>query len=328
MSKVDGKLVYVIWSYGTLSDDQKRRIEEAGPGATYVYTNREEVKIEDLHKANVVLGNPGCEKIAGSPNLEFFRSQSAGVENYCKPGILSPSVKFKNASGTFGPGISEYMLSAVLCLSRKWNIYRDYQKQHRWESAGKALEIYRSTVLVLGTGDIGMQFARKCKALGAYVIGVRRTLRKDKPDFIDEMYTHDDLKNVVGRADVIGMCMPDTPETRGTMNKEIFDNCKKGVIIVNAGRGGAIVTDDLIEALDKGIVGGAGLDVTDPEPLPADHKLWDYENVIITPHNTGGSDWFDHGVDIMIEDWRKYVNDEHLDYVDLSTGYKSTEAKG
>ena len=325
MGKVDGKLVYVIWSYGELSDDQKRRIEEAGPGAKYVYAKREEVNIDDLKEANVILGNPGCEKICYCDKLEFFRSQSAGVENYCQPGVLKEGVKFKNASGTFGPGISEYMLSAVLCLARRWEMYRDLQKEHKWESAGKAVEIYRSTVLVLGTGDIGMQFARKCKAMGAYVIGVRRTLRNEKPDFIDEMYTQAELKDVVSRADVIGMCMPDTPETRGTMNKEIFDRCKKGVIIVNAGRGRAIVTEDLMDALDKGIVGGAGLDVTDPEPLPVDHKLWDYKNVIISPHNTAGSDWFDQGVDVMIEDWRKYVNDEHLDYVDTKSGYKSTE---
>lgn len=327
MPNVEGKLVYVIWSYGTLRDDQKERIEAAGPGAKYVYVARDDVKIEDLKEADVILGNPGCEKIKFCDKLQFFRSQSAGVENYCQPGILNPNVKFKNASGTFGPGISEYMLSGVLTLARRWYQYRDLNKEHKWESAGKAVEIYRSTVLCLGTGDIGMEFARKCKALGAYVIGVRRTLRSEKPDFIDEMYTSEQLADVVGRADVIGMCMPDTPETRGTMCKKIFDNCKKGVLIVNAGRGRAIVTDDLMEALDNGVVGGCALDVTDPEPLPADHKLWTYDNVLITPHNTGGSDWFDQGVDVMISDWAKYVNDEHLDFVDVKTGYKSTEKK-
>ena len=333
MNTGKGKVVYVFLN---LREDQKKRLEAVAPEAEYVYAKRKDITREELRRAHVVIGNCGAENIEGSPNIEFVQTQSAGCEHYVKPGVLRAECILANGTGTFGPGISEYMLSMTLEHCRGLHIYRDNQHAHKWSWDTKAVELYRSTVIVLGIGDIGSAYAQKVKACGAYVIGFSKHKKNNKPSYFDELHTTDELDEHIGRADIIACIMPETPETINIINKDRFEKMKKGVILINAGRGSAINTYDLCDALDKKILGGVGLDVTNPEPLPYDHKLWDYREVTITPHNTGGSlykeggsAFEDRNFDLVIlENYKKYINGEKIQAVDRKTGYReSSELK-
>ena len=141
-------------------------------------------------------------------------------------------------------------------------------------------------MLVLGMGNIGGDYARKMKALGAYVIGVRRTAH-DKPDYLDELYSLEDFEPALSRADIVAMILPGGENTRHFLDARRLGMLKEGALLINAGRGPAVDAAALKEALRSGRLGGAALDVTDPEPLPADDELWDMENVVITPHCAG-----------------------------------------
>ncbi len=139
------------------------------------------------------------------------------------------------------------------------------------------------TIFVVGLGGIGTEVARRANALGMTVIAIRNTPH-EKPLFVSEQGLSGDLRAFAGRADVIVNCLPLTPETRGIFDKAFFNAAKRGALFINVGRGASVVTADLVAALEDGRIGGAGLDVTDPEPLPADHPLWHAPNVLITPH--------------------------------------------
>jgi phosphoglycerate dehydrogenase-like enzyme len=155
------------------------------------------------------------------------------------------------------------------------------------------------------------------KALGAYVIGFRKT-NKNKPDYVDEQYTMDRLPEMIGRADIVAMVLPGTEETDNLMDREMLRRMKKGSFLINAGRGSAVDLTALRAALDEGRLAGAALDVTSPEPLPADDPLWDYENVLITPH-VAGNLWLRQTIlnilHIAGNNLARYLNGEPLDHV-------------
>ena len=170
---------------------------------------------------------------------------------------------------------------------------------------------------MLGLGDIGGRYAKKMKALGAYVIGFRKT-DKEKPEYVDEQYTLDRLPEMIGRGDLVAMILPATKETENLMNEEMLNRMKMGSYLINAGRGNAVDLAALRKALDEGRIAGAALDVTSPEPLPSDDPLWKYENVLITPHIAGNL-WLRQTVVNVIRiagnNLTRYLNGEPLDHV-------------
>ncbi len=180
------------------------------------------------------------------------------------------------------------MLALTFAVIRRFGQYGRNQVRHVWKAMGDVISVEHSVTAVLGLGDIGGAYARKMKALGAYTIGVRRTER-EKPEWLDEQYTLDALDKVLPRADIVAMALPGSPETFHLMDERRLGLMRKGSCLINVGRGNAVDTAALREALAAGRLAGAGLDVTDPEPLPADDPLWDFDNVVLTPHAAG---WF------------------------------------
>ena len=148
----------------------------------------------------------------------------------------------------------------------------------------------------------------RCRALGAYVRGVVRSARKEKPVSVDELFTIDRLDDAIADADVVALCLPGTKETQHLFTKEQMFKMKKGAFLLNVGRGTAIDQDALVEMLESGHLGGAGLDVTSPEPLPSNSKLWGMTNVILTPH-VSGNDSLPYTVDMIVERFIRYLCD-------------------
>ena len=201
-------------------------------------------------------------------------------------GVLPAGAVLTNATGAYGLAVSEHMLALTFDLIRRLGQYHKNQADRQWRSMGNIISVEGSTILILGLGDIGGDYARKVKALGAYTIGVRRTCR-EKPEYLDEQYTMDDLDRLLPRADVVAMVVPGGPAPCHLMDERRLRLMKKGAYLINVGRGNAIDPAALKAVLKDGHLGGCGLDVTEPEPLPPEDELWAMDNVVITPHVAG-----------------------------------------
>ncbi len=279
------KKVLVILS---LTDLQKQALESGLEGrAEFVYRKGADLTAEDLQGIHAVIGNVRPDLIAQAEDLEFLQLNSAGADPYLREGILPEGCSLHNAVGAYGRTVSEHMTAMTFALVRKFPQYARDQHSRTWSDRGAVTSVEDSTVLVLGLGDIGGSYARRMKALGAYVIGVRKNDRP-KPDYVDEQVLLEDLDSVLGRADIVSAVLPHTAETNHLFDARRLALMKEGAYLINCGRGTAVVLDDLMSALDSGHLAGAALDVTEPEPLPADHPLWDYEQVLLTPHVAGG----------------------------------------
>lgn len=280
---------------------------------------------EDVDWAQVILGNVPAAMLHGSPALEWLQTNSAGVEPYIQPGVLAGDTLLTNATGAYGLAIAEHMLGMLLELFKKLELYRDAQKSGAWQSQGAVKAVYGSTVLVLGMGDIGGEFAARCKALGAKVIGVRRSPRPC-PEYADEVHLLEDLDSLLPHADVVAVTLPGTDATRGLMSRERLAKMKEGAVLLNVGRGFIVDTEALCDALERGHLSGAGVDVTDPEPLPPTHRLWNIPTAVVTPHISGFyhlRETHERIVGIFLENLRHFQAGEPLrNLVDFVTGYR------
>jgi len=263
---------------------------------------------DQLADCEIFFGNINAEMVQKMPNLKWVHVQTAGVEWYVSPDTgLPESILLTNSSGAYGIAIAEYMLTVTLMLLRNVAGYVTQQKEHVWKALGRARNVHDCNVAVIGMGDIGGRYAYLCHAMGATVNGVVRSQRSGKPEYINKLFTTDQVNEAIKDADIVALVLPGTGETAGILSRERLAGMKKGAIIVNVGRGSAIDQNALIELLASGHLGGAGLDVTTPEPLPQDSPLWDMPNVIITPHISHGGR--DNTSELVVGKFVRYLKD-------------------
>jgi len=316
--------VLVLWDH--LTDEKKTMLEAVAPSCMFTYAHRDTVEKETVQNAHIILGNPSGDKVKGSVNLKYLQLSSAGAESYVAEGILKDDVLLCNGTGTYGIPISEYMVGAVFALFKNFTIYRDQQREAKWLRVKKYdnKPVFGSTVLVVGAGDIGGSFLSRMKALGCITIGIRRTIG-EKPSYVDEQYTNDEMDTVLPRADIVALALPQTPQTIGMFDARRLALLKDDAVLINVGRGTAINTDALCDELEKGRIRGAALDVTDPEPLPASHRLWHFENVFITPHCSAANSLLaqQKSFETCYENFKAFIEGrEPLSPVDRKTGYR------
>jgi phosphoglycerate dehydrogenase-like enzyme len=242
---------------------------------------------EQLEEFDALMGYFPPELLKGLPRLRWMQIPSAGADHL--PGAFDPErTLLTNSSGAFGVVISEYLMAGLLMLYRKMPAYLKNQREHLWRGEGVSRSVYGSLVTVVGLGDIGGSFAERMRFMGARVRGVKRSA-SEKPEYLEALYTVDRLAEAVEGADAVALCLPSTRETKGLVSEEVLRHMKPGAVLLNAGRGATVDEPALIRALQEGHLGGAVLDVTTVEPLPADSPLWDMENVILTPHISGSN---------------------------------------
>ena len=212
-----------------------------------------------------------------------------------------------------------------MAMQKKLYRYHDNQKQNLWHDEGEVTSIFNATILVVGLGDIGSNFARKVKALGAKVIAIKRRINA-KPDYVDELGTLNNLAEYLPQADVVVNILPGTKATHHLFDAEKFALMKKGAFFVNGGRGSAVVENDLIAVVESGHLAGAAVDVTETEPLPKESPMWQVENIHITPHTAGQyhlAATHDNIVNIVKENLMRFLaGKELINQVDFATGYK------
>ena len=312
-----------------VTEEQKRELEARAASGRYSccfrYMSKAELKKEDVERANVIAGNVPPAMLAGAEKLEWLQLNSAGADQYTASGILPEGTVLTNATGAYGLSVSEHMVAMTFDLIRRFNQYHRNQAAHEWKAMGNIISVEGSVVLILGTGDIGGDFARKMKALGAYTIGVRRT-NKEKPDYLDEQHTLAELDSLLPRADITAMILPGGDATNHLMDERRLRLMKPGSYLINAGRGSASDPKALYTVLKEGHLGGCGLDVTEPEPLPADDPLWDLGNLFITPHVAGNfflNETFLRIMRIVGDNLEAWCNGREMkNVVDFETGYR------
>ncbi|HVG51683.1 MAG TPA: D-2-hydroxyacid dehydrogenase [Xanthobacteraceae bacterium] len=220
--------------------------------------------------------------------LKWIQILTAGYDNAKQFGV-PPGVQVTNVGDALAPAVGLHAVSLLLTMQRQVPFFLKNQEKHGWDrsAAAKAVIPLGQTCAVLGFGHIGREIARLMRALGSHVVGVSRTGAPDSG--ADEMQPIAKLDDVLKRSDSIMISLPLDNATHHLINARTLALCKKNAIIVNIARGGLIDQIALTEALKSGTIAGAGLDVTDPEPLPPEHPLWDAPNLYISPHFAGGA---------------------------------------
>ena len=216
--------------------------------------------------------------------LEYFACSYAGTGHLPMNDLAANGVAVTNASGVHGPNISEYVLGAILSFARRFHRAFRQGERGQWRSFGTH-ELAGSTVTVVGLGAIGKAVVERLDAFDVHTVGVRYTPEKGGPT--DELYGFDGIHEAVTDADYVAIAAPLTDETRGLFDADTFLTMDPEAVLVNVGRGPIVETDALVSTLRSNGIRGAALDVTDPEPLPGDHPLWGFDNVLLTPHNAG-----------------------------------------
>jgi phosphoglycerate dehydrogenase-like enzyme len=317
-------------SFAQRAPGLEQQLKKYAGGVTLVIDNSENMapSSEVLAGADAIISL--CTQATldnASPRLLWLHSYLAGVDGCA--GLAPAQIEgrvFTNSKRLMGPAIAEHSMAMLLSLASDLPAYQQSQTEGRWDRspANRAGfgELRGKTLLVVGLGGIGTEIAWRANKLGMKVIATRNSSRVG-PDFVDYVGLADELPDLAGRADVIVNALPLTTSTTGLFNRAFFDKVKTGAIFISVGRGPSTVTADLVAALESGKLYGAGLDVTDPEPLPADSPLWQMSNVIITPHVSAASAGSSKRVAaITAENLRRYLEGGHLlNIVNMKAGY-------
>jgi phosphoglycerate dehydrogenase-like enzyme len=281
---------------------------------------------EHLRDAEIVAGwkkEVGEQCFEDGAQLRWLQSWSAGVNSMPLRELEMKGVSLTSASGVHAFPISETIVGLMISLTRKIHTYVKNQQSKTWHHANMNLEMHGKTVGIIGVGAIGKETAKIAKVFGMKVIGIRHSGLPEEN--VDEMFKPSELNDVLPLCDYVVITLPLTAETSGMFGAEQFQLMKHSAFLVNIGRGEIIDESALAEALSTGEIGGAGLDVFTVEPLPADSPLWEMENVIITPHTAGSTEYYNQRVmdDIFIPNLQEYVRSgkPSINLVDYHKGY-------
>jgi phosphoglycerate dehydrogenase-like enzyme len=224
------------------------------------------------------------ELVERADDLRLFACAYAGYGHLPIEALADHGVAVTTASGVHAPNVAEHAVGAILAHSRRFREGAAHQRNREWRHY-QASELQGSTVTVVGLGAIGATVAERLDAFGVETVGIRRNPEEGGP--ADEVRGPDALHDALSRSDHVVLACPLTDGTRGLLSAEEFETLPPDAHVVNVARGPVIDTEALVDALRGNAIGGASLDVTDPEPLPEDHPLWSFGNVRITPHNAG-----------------------------------------
>jgi len=296
------------------------------PKAQIIGVTKENV-MREIADADAYVGDITPEQVRAGKRLQWVQVMSAGVEGvlFLSGGnaLRDSNIVLTNNKIVQGPEIADHAMAMLLMLSRRLRKYVADDQQETWDGAVfTGIELNGKTAVVIGAGGIGNQIATRAWAFGMHVIGVDP---EDKPfsPFIQKVVKPDQLDEVLPQADVVFISAPHTEKSHKMMGAREFELLKPKSYFVAVSRGGVYDMNALVKALDSKRLAGAGVDVTDPEPLPKGHPLWKFNNVVITPHVAGRSD-HDHErmAGTVKENIRRFVDGQPLvNVVDKQKGY-------
>ncbi|PWJ71202.1 phosphoglycerate dehydrogenase-like enzyme [Ruminococcaceae bacterium R-25] len=310
-----------------LKEIHKEKIRKAADkaGGDVLFIESEYEFPSDWEDCDIIYGF-GMGNAKKNRNLKWLSVPSAGVDYLMKPGVFAnEDCLVTNSSGAYGVTIAEHIICVSLMMMRKIDYsYRESLKGN-WSLPQPQKSLKDCRIVVLGTGDIGSCFAKRAKAFEPKSItGVSRSGISSDPSY-DSVKKVSELDSVLPETDLLVMSLPDTPETRDILSRKRIELLPEGSYVVNVGRGSAIDEDALCESLESGRLGGAALDVFKTEPLPADSKIWNTKNLLITPH-VAGNLTLEHtlnvNVDLFCENLVRYGKGLPLNnLIDKNKGY-------
>jgi phosphoglycerate dehydrogenase-like enzyme len=290
--------------------DRLHAFRAAVPGAEFLNAASPEEAEAAMPGADAFLGKVTPAMLAKAGRLRWVQAFTASLEHYIFPALVDHPCTLTNTRGLFGDVIADQVMGYVLSFARNLHVYARRQLERRYEPEGGSaarvdfasgpgvvnamdratIYLPRATMGIVGMGGIGLEVARRASAFGMTIRGVdRHPDRIEKPGFVDRIEGVDRLDDLLAWSDFVVIAAPHTPETERLFDAERLARMKPSGHLINIGRGAIVVLDDLVAALRAGTIAGAALDVYDVEPLPEDHPLWGFPNVILTPHTAGYS---------------------------------------
>ena len=308
--------------------DRPERItffKETVKGVELIPARNPREALASVADADALVGFCQANVVSAGAKLKWIHSQQTGVEDcLANPKVRDGSVLLTNTQRLNGPNVAEHAFALLLTLTRQLNVAMANQRDGKWDDKvlHNVTDLDGKTILIAGLGGIGTDIAKRANAFGMKVIATRNSSREGPP-FVAKVGLPNELPMMIGEADIVVNATPLTAETTGLFNAAMFARMKPKAIFINIARGESVVTADLIAALQSGKLGGAGLDVVDPDPLPKASPLWTLPNVVITPHIGSFSELRQERAWIMMrEDMRRFVAGEKmLSVVDVKRGY-------
>jgi phosphoglycerate dehydrogenase-like enzyme len=298
-----------------LSDKELDALHTIAPHVDFVSTTTHEEAVREIADADALFGHwVTPELVRRAKKLRWIQVGHVGVEGIMFPELANSEIVLANARGTTGINIAEHVMAFILAFSRTINILVKRQMEKVWESRANlpVIEIAGETLGIIGLGSIGLQVAKRAHAFDMRLLAVDPT-QTEKPDYVESLWKLDRLHDLLRQSDFVAICCPLTPETKGMMGAAEFRVMKPTAFLINIARGKIVNQAALVEALRAKEIAGAGLDATDPEPLPQDNPLWEMDNVIITPHHAGQSPKAPGRVfDLFCENLKHFVAGEPL----------------
>lgn len=310
--------------YSQIGEKELADFRAAAPGISLVVADDKNKLMAEVVNADGIIGTINPEIIRASKKLKWVQVHSAGVENVLTPEMKNSNIVLTNCKITQGPEIGDHAFAMLLALTRELHRIIPRRVKEEWPIAVyHPIELQGKNAVIIGVGGIGTNIAVRAKAFGMHVIGLDP--REIPPSlFLDRWYPPDRLDEVLPEADVVFVSAPSTAQTSKMIGARQFAMMKKSAYLIVVSRGRLYDMDALVKAIENKQIAGAGVDVTDPiEPLPPGHPLWEFENVIITPHIAGRSDG-EHAryMALFRENLRRFANEEPLiNVVDKQKGY-------
>ena len=293
------------------------RLKEAVPGLNVVVAGTEEEAARAIGDAEAAYGTISDALLAKATRLRWLQApQAAPPAGYYTPALIQHPVVVTNFREIYNDMIGAHIMAFVLAFARGFHLYFPRQMRREWqpergEQSG-VIHLPDATALVVGVGGIGSETARLMESFGMHVMGVDAR-RRDAPPGIRKLDGPDALDDLLPLADFVVLTVPHTPETEGFMHRARFQRMKRSGFFINIGRGLTTRLDDLVAALRAGEIAGAGLDVYEQEPLPADHPLWTMPGVLMTPHTAGHGPYLDERrFEIIVDNARRFLGNQTL----------------
>jgi D-3-phosphoglycerate dehydrogenase len=302
----------------------------AAPGHEVVDAGQERIAAELLH-ADIFCGHAKVPvpwpAVVRQGRLKWIQSSAAGLDHCLTPEVIASDVVVTSASGLFADQVAEQTLALLLGLLRSLPMFCRAQ-QAREFIRRPTRDLHRGTVGIVGLGGNGLRIAEVLRSFKTRIVATDM-FASERPAYVDELWPADQLGRLLAESDIVILCVPLNAQTRGMIAAPQLAQIRRGAILINVARGPVVVERDLVAALKTGQLAGAGLDVTEVEPLAADSPLWDMPSVMITPHVGAQSAWrADDTTALVCENLRRYFAGRPLvNWVDKLLGYPSPAAR-
>jgi phosphoglycerate dehydrogenase-like enzyme len=307
----------------------RERLQQDFPGHQFIQLQNYDRVPQEIADTDVFIGlSLRPEQFAAAKRLRWIHSPAAAVHQLMYPELIKSSVALTNSTGVHGPVVAEHAITLLLALAKRLPQAMQYQAKHEWsqnqlwQGSPRPREVADSTVLVIGMGSIGREFAVRAKALGMRILAIRENPAKGL-DGADAVYGSAQIDEVLPQADYVLLCTPVTPATTGIMNAARLGKMKPDAYLINVARGPLIDEAALLDTLQHRRIAGAALDVFNQEPLLADSPFWSLDNILITPHTAAVTDrlWERH-YRLIVDNMKRFLAGERLlNEVDKTRGY-------